>query len=149
MTVPLPVLGRLIRPPRRSRAVACSRRIWELAPKTSLADEVEAAITRESGHAVEKRETFNAPPECGEMVLKRPQAFDPVTNPCGVLEFEAGHGVFHTPLECGQWFASSTLEKASCGPYFLLVRLAAHAPTVNGHRKLHRSGHRKLHTWRR
>ena len=65
-------------------------RVWKLALKASSSDKVEAAIAGESGHTVEKRETFDAPSERREMLLEGLEAFEPVPNPCGVLEVEAG-----------------------------------------------------------
>jgi len=62
--------------------------------KAPSSNEIEAGIAGESWHTIQKRETFDAPSVSREMLLEGLEALEPVPNPCGVLEVEAGHGIF-------------------------------------------------------
>ena len=106
---------------------ALSRRVWKFASEASSSDEVETGIARETGHAVEKRETLDAPSKRRQLLLEGLEALESVPKPAGVLEVEAGYGDLHAGLECGKRFASATLEEAPRGRHLLLISCAAHA----------------------
>ena len=109
---------------------ACGCRVWKLTAKASPTDEIEAAITPESRHTVEKCETFDAASERREMLLEGLEALHPVPNPCGVFEVEAGHGTSDTAFEYDEWRASSPFQEAPCGHYLAPVSFAARSPAT-------------------
>ena len=105
-------------------------RIWKLTAKASPTDEIEAAITPESWHTVEKRETFDAASERCEMLLEGLEAFDSVPNPCCVFEVEAGHGPSDVAFEYDEWLASPPFQEAPCGRYLAPISFAARSPAT-------------------
>ena len=114
---------------------ACGCRVWKLTANASPTDEIEAAITPESRHTVEKREIFDAASERREMLLEGLEAFHPVPNPCGVFEVEAGHGTSDTAFEYGEWRASSPFQEAPCGHYLAPIASLL-APPQHGARQV-------------
>ena len=78
---------------------ARGRRVRELAAKASPTDEIQAAITPESRHAVQKRETLHTVSKRREMLLEGFEASHPVPDPRGVLEVESAYGAFYPALE--------------------------------------------------
>ena len=64
------------------------------------------------------------------MLLEGLEAFDPVPNPCGIFEVEAGNGPSDVAFEYGERRASPPFQEAPCGHDLAPISFAARSPAT-------------------